>query len=73
MKEHAKCLNYFIVHIIILKEVCDITGTTNAKEIWLNYFNNILFEKGVITEVERNKMAALIRKKCHTSKHVGNK
>ena len=29
-------------------------------EIWLNFFNNFLFEKGLITEKERNKMTALI-------------
>lgn len=31
-----------------------------AREIWLDYFNNYLFERGVITEKERNKMTALI-------------
>ncbi len=29
-------------------------------ELWLNYFNSYLFDKGVITERERNKMTALI-------------
>ena len=28
-----------------------------AEEIWLNYFNNYLHEKQVITEDERNRMA----------------
>lgn len=27
-----------------------------AEEIWLNYFNNYLYEHKVITEDERNKM-----------------
>jgi len=32
-----------------------------AEDIWLNYFNNVLFEKSLITESERNKMKHLIR------------
>ncbi len=44
----------------------------NAKEIWLNYFNNTLFEKGIINKSERDKMAYLIRKKCCTQ-NGGNK
>lgn len=39
----------------------------NAKNIWLNYFNNVLYEKGIITEEERNRMIILINKTCHTS------
>ncbi len=39
----------------------------NAKEIWLTYFNKVLFEKGLITEKEKNKMANLIYKECHSS------
>lgn len=31
-----------------------------AEELWLDYFNRVLFEKGVITERERNRMALLI-------------
>ena len=27
-------------------------NSLNAKEIWLNYFNNVLFEKGIIDEKE---------------------
>lgn len=27
-----------------------------AEEIWLQYFNNRLFEAGIITEAERNRM-----------------
>lgn len=38
----------------------------NAKEIWLNYFNNTLFEQGIINKSERDKMAYLIRNKCRT-------
>lgn len=45
----------------------------NAKEIWLNYFNKVLFEKGLITEKEKNKMSALIFKQCHTPDKAGNK
>ena len=36
-----------------------------AKEIWLTYFNNILFEKGIITEKEKNKMSSLIYQQCN--------
>lgn len=39
----------------------------NAREIWLTYFNKVLFEKGLITEKEKNKMANLIYKECHSS------
>ncbi len=40
-------------------------ATTNiAKQVYLNYFNRILFEKGIITEEERNKMKLLIAKNC---------
>ena len=31
-----------------------------SEKIWLNYFNSVLFEKGVITESERNKMVMKI-------------
>lgn len=41
------------------------------KEIWLNYFNKVLFEKGLITEKERNKMNTLICKQCHTPNKSG--
>ena len=37
----------------------------DAKEIWLEYFNKTLYDKGVITKSEHDKMAQLIRKKCH--------
>ena len=31
-----------------------------ARKIWLGYFNRILYEKGLISELERNKMALKI-------------
>lgn len=31
-----------------------------AEQIWLNYYNQTLFEKGLITETERNRMKNLI-------------
>lgn len=43
-----------------------------SKEVWLNYFNKVLFEKGLITEQEKNKMNNLIYKKCHTSQGKNN-
>ena len=30
--------------------------TAKCEKIWLNYFNQYLFEQGVITEEERNRM-----------------
>lgn len=60
------------MHIIRKKEVCDIEKV-DAKEIWLNYFNETLFKTGVINKNEHDKMAQLIRKKCHTPTYVGSK
>lgn len=31
-----------------------------AAKIWLSYYNRVLYEKGVITEQERNRMALKI-------------
>ena len=31
-----------------------------AAKIWLSYYNRVLYEKGIITERERNKMALKI-------------
>jgi len=31
-----------------------------AERVWLEYFNRVLFEKGVISETERNKMTLRI-------------
>ena len=33
-----------------------------AAKIWLSYYNRVLYEKGVITERERNRMALNIDK-----------
>ena len=35
-----------------------------AEEIWLNYFNNYLFDKKIFTEDERNKMILRIHNHC---------
>ena len=35
-----------------------------AEEIWLNYFNNTLFENQIITEEERNRMKNQITLRC---------
>ncbi len=32
--------------------------------LWLRYYNDTLFTKGVITEDERNKMSILIKKRA---------
>ncbi len=34
-----------------------------VEEIWLNYFNQVLFAQGIITEHERNKMSLQISNK----------
>lgn len=31
-----------------------------AEELWLNYYNAVLYAKGIITERERNQMASKI-------------
>lgn len=31
-----------------------------AAQIWLSYYNRVLYEKGIITERERNRMALKI-------------
>lgn len=41
----------------------------SEREIWLMYFNKVLFEKGLITEKEKNKMTSLIYKECHSSNY----
>lgn len=33
---------------------------STAEQLWLQYFNNVLFNKGLITEQDRNKMANAI-------------
>jgi len=36
---------------------------TIGEEMWLSYFNDYLFQKQVISEIERNKMRNLIRRR----------
>jgi hypothetical protein len=43
-----------------------VTEEQMARSIWLNYYNNYLFEHGAITEDERNKMAIKIYNKCNS-------
>jgi hypothetical protein len=38
-----------------------------AEELWLNYFNRVLFERGIITESERNRMTTLIANRPRSS------
>ncbi len=37
--------------------------------LWLTYFNDTLYAKGVITEQERNKMRLLIKKRTAAAEH----
>ncbi len=38
------------------------------EEVWLNYFNEVLFAKGIIDDNTRNKMSHIIYKKYHRHK-----
>lgn len=42
--------------------------TISAKQIILNYYNDYLFSKGIITEEEKNKMIAIIHRDCNKNK-----
>ena len=44
-----------------------------ATEIWLNYFNDVLYDKGIITETKRNKMKHLIYDKYNNAKNSKSK
>lgn len=37
-----------------------------VEQMWLHYYNNTLFQKGVITETERNRMKNLINSRKDT-------
>jgi len=39
-----------------------------AEEIWLNYFNEYLFQKQKISESQRNKMKNLISRRTYGAK-----
>lgn len=39
-----------------------------AEALWLRYLNQTLYEKGLITETERNRMAHLISRRGSTEK-----
>ena len=41
-----------------------------AEEMWLHYFNQSLFIKGVITEAERNRIANMIASRGMSRKNV---
>lgn len=41
-----------------------------AEEMWMNYFNQSLFMRGVITEAERNRIANMIASRGMSGKHV---
>ena len=41
-----------------------------AEEMWLHYFNQTLFNKGVITEAEHNRIANMIASRGMSGKHV---
>ncbi len=41
----------------------DREARTTLERLWLNYFNEVLFQKGMITEEERNRMCRAIRRR----------
>lgn len=41
-----------------------------AEKMWLHYFNQTLFMRGVVTEVERNRIANMIASRGMSGKHV---
>ena len=46
--------------IILTKNTAASQKQVMAEQAWLNYFNKVLFEKGLITERERNKLTLKI-------------
>ena len=40
-----------------------------AEEIWLNYFNKYLLERGAISETAYRRMQSLIRQRAYKAKH----
>ena len=42
------------------KQICMKQKTAMANLLWMQYFNSVLYEKGLITEVERNRMKVKI-------------
>lgn len=46
------------------------TKQSVAERIWLHYFNRCLFEKGLITENERNRMAVKINNRQSGAKRA---
>lgn len=41
-----------------------------AEEMWLHYFNQTMFNKSIITEAERNRIANMIASRGMSGKHV---
>ena len=40
-----------------------------AEQLWLSYYNQVLFEAGLITEAERNRMKSKIRARTPSASH----
>lgn len=38
------------------------------EQLWLSYYNDTLFNNGIITELERNKMRSMIKKRTAPTK-----
>ena len=47
--------------------------TTLAESLWLAYMNSYLYEKGIITESERNRMISKIDSRKGSTFHVKQK
>ncbi|MCD7783652.1 MAG: hypothetical protein LUI15_07190 [Firmicutes bacterium] len=49
------------------KNISEKEKNATLESLWLNYYNDTLFAKGIITERERNKMRLAIKRR-HASK-----
>ena len=45
---------------MLTKRSDDQRGRAKAEAVWLRYFNETLFERGLISEAERNRMTLVI-------------
>lgn len=48
--------NIYLEERIINKHECEVARAIASKELWMTFFNDYLFNQGVITEEEKLKM-----------------
>ena len=49
---------------MIIDKKTDIKTQTKMEYLWLSYYNDSLYNMGIITEDERNKMNTKIKSRC---------